>query len=191
MEKLVWLLLFTVGYWSYCIFWGIKGARQAKTASDYFIAGRGIGLWVFVLAATATSFSGWTFGRPPRHHLQRRLALRLCLLLRHHHPLHWGVVPQATMAFGPPFRLYHPGRNVQLLLSHRCDALPHRYRRSRIQRALPRHPAQGLGPAFQSPDDRHPAGGQLHRLCRRWGDYAFGHRLCLRSIWRVALGCLR
>jgi Na+/proline symporter len=29
------------------------------------IAGRGLGLWVFVLAATATSFSGWTFmGHP-------------------------------------------------------------------------------------------------------------------------------
>jgi solute:Na+ symporter, SSS family len=65
MEKLFWLLLFILGYWSYCIFWGIKGARKAKTASDYFIAGRGIGLWVFVLAATATSFSGWTFvGHP-------------------------------------------------------------------------------------------------------------------------------
>ncbi|MDA7947478.1 MAG: hypothetical protein MPJ78_08370 [Hyphomicrobiaceae bacterium] len=37
----------------------------AKTASDYFIAGRGISIWVFVLAATATSFSGWTFmGHP-------------------------------------------------------------------------------------------------------------------------------
>ena len=65
MEKLFWLVLFTAGYWSYCIFWGIKGARQTQTASDYFIAGRSIGLWVFVLAATATSFSGWTFvGHP-------------------------------------------------------------------------------------------------------------------------------
>ena len=65
LEKLVWLLIFTLGYWSYCIFWGLKGARQTKTASDYFIAGRGIGIWVFVLAATATSFSGWTFvGHP-------------------------------------------------------------------------------------------------------------------------------
>ena len=52
-------------YWAYCIFWGIKGAMQAKTASDYFIAGRSIPIWVFVLAATATSFSGWTFmGHP-------------------------------------------------------------------------------------------------------------------------------
>jgi len=38
---------------------------MAKTASDYFIAGRQIPIWVFVLAATATSFSGWTFmGHP-------------------------------------------------------------------------------------------------------------------------------
>ena len=63
--KIVWLFVFVVLYWGYCIFWGIKGALSAKTASDYFIAGRSISLWVFVLAATATSFSGWTFmGHP-------------------------------------------------------------------------------------------------------------------------------
>ena len=61
----VWLFVFVAMYWAYCIFWGIKGARSAKTASDYFIAGRQIPVWVFVLAATATSFSGWTFmGHP-------------------------------------------------------------------------------------------------------------------------------
>lgn len=64
-EKTVWLFFFVALYWSYCIFWGIKGARQARTATDYFLAGRSISLWVFVLAATATSFSGWTFmGHP-------------------------------------------------------------------------------------------------------------------------------
>lgn len=63
--KVIWLFVFVALYWSYCIFWGIKGALSAKTASDYFIAGRSISLWVFVLAATATSFSGWTFmGHP-------------------------------------------------------------------------------------------------------------------------------
>lgn len=61
----VWLFIFVAAYWAYCIFWGVKGAMQAKTASDYFIAGRTIPIWVFVLAATATSFSGWTFmGHP-------------------------------------------------------------------------------------------------------------------------------
>jgi solute:Na+ symporter, SSS family len=63
--KVVWLFVFVALYWSYCIFWGIKSARMAKTASDYFIAGRQISMWVFILAATATSFSGWTFmGHP-------------------------------------------------------------------------------------------------------------------------------
>ncbi|NQV99925.1 MAG: sodium:solute symporter [Rhodospirillales bacterium] len=63
--KVIWLFVFVALYWSYCIFWGIKGARQAKTATDYFVAGRSLSLWVFILAATATSFSGWTFmGHP-------------------------------------------------------------------------------------------------------------------------------
>jgi SSS family solute:Na+ symporter len=63
--KIIWLLVFVGLYWSYCVFWGVKGHLQAKTASDYFLAGRGISIWVFILAATATSFSGWTFmGHP-------------------------------------------------------------------------------------------------------------------------------
>ena len=63
--KVIWLFAFVFIYWAYCIFWGIKCARMARTAGDYFIAGRQISMWVFVLAATATSFSGWTFmGHP-------------------------------------------------------------------------------------------------------------------------------
>ena len=63
--SILWLAIFVALYWAYCIFWGIKGAASAHTASDYFIAGRRISVWVFVLAATATSFSGWTFmGHP-------------------------------------------------------------------------------------------------------------------------------
>ncbi|OUW80214.1 MAG: sodium:solute symporter [bacterium TMED217] len=64
-SKLYWLFSFVGLYWTYCIFWGIKGALSSKTSEDYFVAGRSIGTWVFVLAATATSFSGWTFvGHP-------------------------------------------------------------------------------------------------------------------------------
>ena len=63
--KIYWLIGFVVLYWAYCIYWGIRGAIMAKTAADYFISGRRLPLWVFVLAATATSFSGWTFmGHP-------------------------------------------------------------------------------------------------------------------------------
>jgi len=64
-SKVIWLFVFVVLYWAYCISMGIKGARSARTASDYFIAGRRLSMWVFILAATATSFSGWTFmGHP-------------------------------------------------------------------------------------------------------------------------------
>jgi SSS family solute:Na+ symporter len=63
--KIVWLLVFVGIYWAYCLFWGFRGALKAKSSADYFVAGRSIGVWVFVLAATATSFSGWTFvGHP-------------------------------------------------------------------------------------------------------------------------------
>jgi len=63
--KVIWLFVFVALYWTYCIFWGVKSAMAAKTASDYFIAGRRLSMWVFILAATATSFSGWTFmGHP-------------------------------------------------------------------------------------------------------------------------------
>ncbi len=63
--KIIWLFTFVGLYWAYCLFWGYKGAKSAKTSTDYFIAGRSLGIWVFVLAATATSFSGWTFvGHP-------------------------------------------------------------------------------------------------------------------------------
>ena len=57
----VWLFSLLAVYWAYCIAWGWRGARRTKTASDHFVAGHGIGLWVFVLAATATSLSAWVF----------------------------------------------------------------------------------------------------------------------------------
>ena len=64
-SKLLWLSAFVGLYWAYCLFWGFKGALKARTSADYFLAGRSIGMWVFILAATATSFSGWTFvGHP-------------------------------------------------------------------------------------------------------------------------------
>ncbi len=60
-----WVFLFMIIYWLYCIFWGIKGARGGGTAAGYFIAGRSLPFWMFILAVTATSFSGWTFlGHP-------------------------------------------------------------------------------------------------------------------------------
>lgn len=63
--KLTWLFAFVGLYWAYCLLAGIRGAWTARTVSDFFIAGRRLSLWIFILAATATSFSGWTFmGHP-------------------------------------------------------------------------------------------------------------------------------
>jgi Na+/proline symporter len=60
-----WLFFFVLLYWGYCITIGVTGYLRAKKGTDYFIAGRQLNIWVFVLAATATSFSGWTFvGHP-------------------------------------------------------------------------------------------------------------------------------
>ena len=63
--KVIWLLVFVFLYWTYCIFWGIKGTRLIKTATDDYETASQIPLMFYVLAGAATSFSGWTFmGHP-------------------------------------------------------------------------------------------------------------------------------
>src|SRR6185436_7188960 len=54
-----------LAYWGYCVFWGIRGSLHARTATDYFIAGRKLPGPIFVLAATATCYSGWSFFADP------------------------------------------------------------------------------------------------------------------------------
>ena len=56
-----WLFASLAAYWAYCIAWGWRAARRTKSASDHFVAGGGVGLWVFVLAGAATSLSAWVF----------------------------------------------------------------------------------------------------------------------------------
>ena len=65
MSTHAWVWTLVILYWIYCIYWGVRGAVLSKTASGYMIAGRQLPMWLFILAATATSFSGWTFvGHP-------------------------------------------------------------------------------------------------------------------------------
>jgi len=59
------LIIFIFVYWGYCIFGNTKATPYPQTASEYFIAGRSISPTWFILAATATSFSGWTFMSHP------------------------------------------------------------------------------------------------------------------------------
>jgi Na+/proline symporter len=62
---LIWLFVFIALYSAYSLFWGVVSARMAPTAEDFFLGGRQIPSWIFVLSATAISFSGWTaLGQP-------------------------------------------------------------------------------------------------------------------------------
>jgi solute:Na+ symporter, SSS family len=64
-EKVIWVWVMLIGYIIYCFWWGLKGFFAEKTQSGYAIAGRSIPFAAFLMAATAASFSGWTFiGHP-------------------------------------------------------------------------------------------------------------------------------
>ncbi len=65
MGHTTWVYIFLGIYIIYCFYWGLKGYFTEKTASGYAIAGRSIPFIAFLMAATAASFSGWTFiGHP-------------------------------------------------------------------------------------------------------------------------------
>jgi Na+/proline symporter len=61
------ILIAVGGYWIYCFLLGgiVFLLHRKKPARDYFIADRSLPGWMFLLAATATSFSGWTFMSHP------------------------------------------------------------------------------------------------------------------------------
>ena len=63
--KVLWLVGFVAVYGLICLLLALRGAWLSGTATDFFIGGRTVSFWVFVIAATATSFSGATFlGHP-------------------------------------------------------------------------------------------------------------------------------
>lgn len=65
MSGTTWVYIFLGLYIIYCFYWGLKGYFTTKTSAGYSIAGRSIPFFAFLLAATAASFSGWTFiGHP-------------------------------------------------------------------------------------------------------------------------------
>ncbi len=65
MGQTTWVYIFLGIYIIYAFYWGLKGYFTEKTSSGYAIAGRSIPFIAFLMAATAASFSGWTFiGHP-------------------------------------------------------------------------------------------------------------------------------
>ncbi len=64
-HSVTWVYIFLGIYILYCVYWGMKGFFTEKTSSGYSIAGRSIPFIAFLMAASAASFSGWTFiGHP-------------------------------------------------------------------------------------------------------------------------------
>ncbi|MDM8521856.1 sodium:solute symporter family protein [Desulfococcaceae bacterium HSG8] len=65
MTGTTWVYIMLGIYIIYCFYWGLKGYFTEKTSAGYAIAGRSIPFAAFLMAATAASFSGWTFiGHP-------------------------------------------------------------------------------------------------------------------------------
>ncbi len=57
-ENVTWLFIFLSAYWAYCGFFGIRGLKMNRTASDFFIASRDLGTWVYAMATTVASVAG-------------------------------------------------------------------------------------------------------------------------------------
>lgn len=65
MSGVTWVYIMLGIYIVYCVYWGMRGYFTEKTSAGYAIAGRSIPFIAFLMAATAASFSGWTFiGHP-------------------------------------------------------------------------------------------------------------------------------
>jgi solute:Na+ symporter, SSS family len=65
MSGVTWVYIMLGLYIAYCFWQGLRGFFQSKTSADYAVAGRSIPFIAFLMAASAASFSGWTFiGHP-------------------------------------------------------------------------------------------------------------------------------
>ena len=65
MSGTAWVYIMLGIYIIYCFYEGLKGFFTEKTSAGYTVAGRSLPFISFLLAATAASFSGWTFiGHP-------------------------------------------------------------------------------------------------------------------------------
>ena len=59
--KIYSLIIFLTLFWVYCLYVGFKNHKKTITPVDFFIYGRNLPSWVYVLVATGTIFSCWIF----------------------------------------------------------------------------------------------------------------------------------
>ena len=126
MSGTTWVYVFLGIYIIYCFYWGLKGILLKKPLRVYTIAGRSIPFIAFLMAATAASFSGWTFIGHPGLIWRDGLAYAFASFYVLTHPHHRYIFLQANLAFGETLRFYHAGRHVRLLFQHGSRALADR-----------------------------------------------------------------
>ena len=65
LSKAVWLFLFLLAYWTFCIVVSVRSAQRHAQPRQFFIPAGGVTTWAFVFTATAGSFAGWTMTGQP------------------------------------------------------------------------------------------------------------------------------
>ena len=63
--KIYSLIIFLTLYWTYCLYCGFKNYKKVTTPSEFFIFGRYLPNWVYIVVSTGTIFSGWIFFAQP------------------------------------------------------------------------------------------------------------------------------
>ena len=63
--KIYSLIIFLTLFWIYCLYCGFKNYKKTVTPADFFIYGRDLPSWVYIVVATGTIFSGWIFFAQP------------------------------------------------------------------------------------------------------------------------------
>ena len=59
--KIYSLIIFLTLFWVYCLYCGFKNYKKTITPVDFFIYGRNLPSWVYIIVATGTIFSCWIF----------------------------------------------------------------------------------------------------------------------------------
>ena len=59
--KIYSLIIFLLSFWTAYLFWSFKHQKKTNTPDDFFIFGRDLPGWAFVMSSTGVIFSGWIF----------------------------------------------------------------------------------------------------------------------------------
>ena len=124
MSGVTWVYIMLGIYVVYAFWEGMKGFFAEKTTAGYAIGGRSVPFIAFLMAATAASFSGWTFIGHPGLIWRDGSGLRLRVVLRADNPHQRHLLRQAPVAARQALRVHHARRHVRLLFQQRALALP-------------------------------------------------------------------